>query len=135
MPVAQRAIEMVHDEDPKDTIRKAVGPYLDAIEVMGARILIGVYQRPEKTAGGIILTGDTRNEDRYQGKIGLILKMGPLAFQDDASHSFGPNPPKVGDWVLCRVGDTYPLLLGKHTCRFAEDVAVQAVVKRPDMVF
>lgn len=135
MPVASRALEMVHDTDPRKEIEDSLSPYLDEIEVMGARVLIGVYVRPSRTRGGIIIADSTRNEDNYQGKIGLVLKLGPLAFTADATHDWGDRAPKVGDWVLFRVGDTHPLIIGDRACRLAEDVAIQAVVGRPDMVF
>lgn len=134
MPSALKALEMVHDQDPKAEIQAAVAPYLDEIVPMGARIMVAVYQRPEKTKGGVFLTQDSRNEDRWQGKCGLILKMGPLAFQADATHQWGDRIPKIGDWVAFRVGDTHPFLLGDRTCRLVEDVYVQMILDRPDVI-
>ena len=73
---------MSHIEDPANEIRKRIGD-ISQIEVLHNQILVGVYIRPEKTKGGILLTSQTRDEDRYQGKAGLVLKKGPLAFVDD----------------------------------------------------
>lgn len=134
MPAAHQAIEMLHPTDPKEEIRAAVADQLAEIEVMGARIMVAVYQRPEKTKGGVFLTQDSRNEDRYQGKVGLILAMGPLAFSEDATHQWGDTKPQIGDWVAFRVGDTHPFLLGDRTCRLVEDVYVQMILDRPDVI-
>lgn len=128
------ALKMAHARDPREDIHDKLGKRIANIKVMGARVLVGTYVRPEKTAGGIILTDKSRDEDKYQGKVGLVLKMGPLAFTEDDTHKF-PDKPKVGDWVLFRVGDTWPLLIGDQDCRFVDDVAVQSIVPGPDMVY
>lgn len=131
--MAVQAMQMSHVTDPKLEIQKAVKPLVDNMEVMGPQVLIAVYVRPEKTAGGILLTDNTRNEDNYQGKIGLVLKVGPIAFQEDDGHKF-PVAPKVGDWVMYRVGDTFEFTLGKWRFRLAEDVMIKAIVQKPDII-
>ena len=134
MPSALKAIEMVHDVDPRQQIMDELSDLVNEIEPLGARIVVAVYKRPEKSAGGILLTENYRSEDNYQGKVGLVMKLGRLAFQEDSSHQWGGRVPKVGDWVGFRVGDTHPFLLGKRTCRFVEDVNVQMILQRPDAV-
>lgn len=132
-----QALQMVHEIDPADEISAEVKHFVSDVEPLGAQILVAVYMRPEKTKGGIIVpdsTSGTRTEDRYQGKVGLVLKIGPLAFSEDDKHHWGDRVPKAGDWILYRVGDTFPFILGKRTCRFVEDVDVKAIVKRPDIV-
>lgn len=128
------AIAMVHDEDPKAAILQDLSPYLGQIEVLGARVLVAVYVRPKQSAGGIYLPDKTVDEDRYQGKVGLVLSLGPIAFQDDATHRFGTIKPEVGDWVVFSVGDTFGLELGKRRCRSVEDVDIHMVLPRPDMI-
>lgn len=130
-----RAILAQRDRDPKQEILDAVAPYLDEIEPLGAQMLVAVYVRPAKTASGLYLPDKTRQEDVYQGKVGLILKVGPLAFVDDDRHVFGPQVPQVGDWVMFRIGDTFQFVLGDVQCRFVEDVSVKGrVVSNPDVV-
>jgi len=129
-----RALQMVPGIDPRQDILDKVSAYVEEIEVFGAQILVGQFIRPNKTAGGIYLADKTVDEDKYQGKVGLVLKMGPLAFKEDETHDFGGLKVKVGDWVLYRIGDTFPLLIGDHDCRFVEDVAIKAVIARPDSV-
>lgn len=134
MPSVSAAIAMQHDDDPKQLILDEVGALVADIDVMGAQVLVGVYRRPEKTAGGIHLPGSVRDEDNWQGKVGLVLKLGPLAFLNDDSHRWD-YPPEVGDWVLFRVGDTFPWILNKRHCRFVEDVLVKAILRgSPDLV-
>lgn len=130
-----RALQMVHDRDPKDALLDQVGALAAKLTPIGARVLVATYIRPEKTTKGIILTEKYRQEDEYQGKVGLVLKMGPLAFTEDETHQWGGVTPKVGDWVLMNIGDTRRLSIGENPCRFIEDVAVQGILEEPDAVY
>lgn len=129
------AIKMVHAEDPRETILAQTKQYVDNMQVLGARVLLATYIRPEKTAGGIILTSKSRDEDDYQGKVGLVLKLGPIAFTEDSEHVWGGVTPKVGDWVLVNIGDVRRLQVGQNPCRFVHDVNVQAILQDPDAVW
>jgi co-chaperonin GroES (HSP10) len=129
------AIAMVHDRDPGAEIMIECKPFLEGVRVLGTRILVGVYVPPEKTKSGIIITQNSRNDARYQGKVGLVLRMGPIAFEDDATHRFGDIKPKVGDWVVYNIGDTKGLELGQHRVRMVEDVHVDMIIENPDSVW
>ncbi len=125
---------MSHVEDPANEIRKRIGD-ISKIEVLHNQILVGVYIRPEKTKGGILLTSQTRDEDRYQGKAGLVLKKGPLAFVDDDNNKFHGQNVDIGDWVFYRVSDGFPLVLNGTLCRLLEEVHVKGKIPSPDVVF
>jgi co-chaperonin GroES (HSP10) len=125
---------MSHVEDPANEIRKRIGN-ISQIEVLHNQILVGVYIRPEKTKGGILLTSQTRDEDRYQGKAGLVLKKGPLAFVDDDNNKFHGQNVYIGDWVFYRVSDGFPLVLNGTLCRLLEEVHVKGKIPSPDVVF
>jgi co-chaperonin GroES (HSP10) len=125
---------MSHVEDPANEIRKRIGN-ISQIEVLHNQILVGVYIRPEKTKGGILLTSQTRDEDRYQGKAGLVLKKGPLAFVDDDNNKFHGQNVDIGDWVFYRVSDGFPLVLNGTLCRLLEEVHVKGKIPSPDVVF
>lgn len=125
---------MKHIEDPANEIRKRIGD-ISKIEVLHNQILVGVYIRPEITKGGILLTPQTRDEDRYQGKAGLVLKKGPLAFVDDDNNKFHGQNVDIGDWVFYRVSDGFPLVLNGTLCRLLEEVHVKGKIPSPDVVF
>lgn len=130
-----RALEVIHDQDPKEAIWKEIKPYIAAIEPMLNEIIIVTYERPAKTKGGIILADNTRREDRYQGKLGLLVKMGPLAFQDSDDFKWGDRKPKIGDWVAVDVNETWQFVLGSRYCRQLRDAKVkQIVVGDPDIL-
>lgn len=130
-----QAIKMLHTADPAETILRDIGDKAKAIRVMGTAILVAPYVRDGKTAGGILLAPKTTDEDKYQGKVGLVLQVGPIAFSDDDSHRFGSTIPAAGDWVIYNVGDTFGFELGGRRCRFVEDVNVKAIISTPDAVW
>lgn len=135
MPVANQAMRMGHVGDPKQELLDRVGR-LDDVFIGGQDVLVAVYTGAEKTAGGIILPGTTKDEGKYQGKVGLVLKVGPMAYAEGAeSHDwFGGNEPKVGDWVVFNVNTAFPFLYGKETLRLVEAQYIRAVVPIPDIV-
>lgn len=97
-------------------------------------VLVAIWVRPNITAGGIHLTDNYKDEDVFQGKVGLILKMGPMAFQDDETHKW-PIKPKIGDWVTYRVSDGWPFMLVDQPCRIINERAIRLVLNRPDVVY
>lgn len=139
-----KPLRVVHETDPKQVILDDLGGDEKLIRVLGADVLVCVYERPHKTKSGLILTDKVRQEDRYQGKVGLVLSLGPLAFVDDDKHQFGDGKPKAGDWVMFRVGDTFGFEIGNtnygetgnsRLCRLVEDVKIEAILDQPDIVF
>jgi co-chaperonin GroES (HSP10) len=94
-------MRMVHVVDPKEKLLEEIGDVPPDI-VNFNKVLVAIYRRPEKTAGGIILTDRAGDEDVWQGKVGLIVAMGPLAFTDDDSNKFHGVKYEVGDWVWFR---------------------------------
>lgn len=89
-----------HDDadEAKKEIMAAVGD-LDKFEVFGSQVLIGVYVRPVKTRGGIITPGSASKEDIWQNKSGLVLKVGPTAFNAERLEQFNGRAPMVGEWI------------------------------------
>lgn len=128
------AIRMDHaDHDPKQDIFDKVGD-LNEIQMMNANILVGIYIRPERTRGGIIVQ-TAQKEDQFQGKVGLVLAIGPLAFQDDETNKFGGQQLQVGDWVMFRASDGDALDINGQRCRLLQDVTVRMKIAQPDSVY
>jgi co-chaperonin GroES (HSP10) len=107
-------VRILHENDPADEIRHDLEWLIDGLEPVGADVLLVMYERvskgEQKSTGGIIIPatqGGTATEDRYQGKAGLIVKKGPVAFEEDENHRWGSAIPKEGDWVLIDVRETY----------------------------
>ena len=127
-------MEMAHDQDPKSKLLAQIGD-LDGCTVMNNQVLVAVYLRPEKTKGGIILTDNTRGEDKYQGKIGLIVKKGPEAFSDDSGRWFNGAEINLHDWIVYRPSDGWALEVNGVLCRMLDDIHTKMVVPDPDMIW
>lgn len=122
---------MLHERDPGEAIGEAVGKTLP--RPTGYNILVGVYMRPEKTARGVYLTDRQRDEDRFQGKVGLVLALGPDAYADEERFPEGAWCG-VGDWVLWKAHEGAGFEVNGHPCRLIHDDAVRAVLDGPDGV-
>lgn len=118
----------------KGEIEASIGNIED-ITIYHNQILVGIYMAPERTAGGIIRPDRTRDEDKWQGKVGLVLKKGPLAFQDDRTNSFAGQDVSAGDWIVYRVSDGFPIDINGVHCRIMEDTHVKAAVPAPELVY
>ncbi len=132
-------MRMIHARDPRQEIFERLGPVLGNIEVFHNQILVAIYVRPEKTAGGILLPDSQQKEDVYQGKVGLVLKKGPLAFVNDARNDFAGQDVEVGDWIAYRAADGWLLNLsgasGKEAVRMLEDTHVKLRLTSPDDIW
>ena len=127
-------MKMAHATDPKTELLNEVGD-IKEVEIFNNQILCAIYIRPQKTASGIILTEKYVDEDKYQGKVGLVLKMGPEAFVDDSGKWFKNMKIKVGDWVVFRPSDGWSVSINGKSCRILDDVAIRGRVKSPDIVW
>lgn len=129
------AMVMLHETDPRDVLIDKVGDISD-VEVFNNQVLCAVYERPEKTTGGIIITDSARDEDKTQGKVGLIVKLGPNAF-NDPNHEWGFDglDMKVGDWIYFRASDGWAITVNKKLCRILDDVNVRGRIQHPDQVW
>jgi co-chaperonin GroES (HSP10) len=119
--------------DPKTAIQEAVGN-LDNYDLFFNQILVGTYVRPEVTRGGIIRPNDNVKEDEYQGKVGLVLKVGPTAFKSEDEDFMGQNV-EPGDWVVYRATDGWQLTIRDTACRILTDRNIRLRIKDPGDIF
>ena len=132
--VPHRAIEIVsNSKDPKQAIIDTIGD-LSGVEVTEALVLLGIYIRPEKTAGGIIRPTVNVQEDVWQGKVGLVLKWGPNAFRDPETGELYEQRFDIGEWGVFKVGDAMGINLNNYPCRLVRDTSLKLKVKNPNIV-
>jgi hypothetical protein len=151
-----------HDAQ-REAMLKDLLPAVNQIAVLRNRVLVATYQRSDKSSGGILLPPTVTDEGRYQGKAGLVLKIGPVAFltldeiADDLRKGFefdNPegevdqirgvlakhNVPFVGDWVFFRASDTWDCGIsvgggeGVH-CRFVTDDCIIGRIDNPTLIW
>lgn len=119
-------------QSTKDEILAGLGSI--TFETFHNQLLLGIYIKPEKSAGGIIFTDKTRAEDQWQGKVAVVLDKGPMAFRSDASVRF-ENDVQVGDWVVYRVSDGFSIDINGIHCRVIEDVHIRAKITDPTIIY
>ena len=130
-------------EAEKARIRQKCGWALDKFHLTLNRLLVAVFIRPEEMqlVGGetLIMPETVRNEDLYQGVAGLVLKLGPRAYENsDVLTWTDEDKCKVGDWVLMRRGDGGGFrvqLNGVDCVLFENEKGIKAVIPRPDVVY
>ena len=75
-------------------------PAADAgIRPFGSRVLVQIRTAKTQTAGGIILTTDTTDTEKWNTKVAKVISLGPLAFKNRNTMESWPE----GDW--CKEGD------------------------------
>lgn len=125
---------MTHDVDPKKTIHDELGDISD-IELFHNQVLVAIYVRPEKTKGGLYLTSNVRDEDKWQGKVGMIIKAGSDAFKDDTGTWFQGITLGVDDWVVFRPSDGWQISVHGVPCRILSDTDIRGRLPAPDAVW
>jgi co-chaperonin GroES (HSP10) len=104
-------------------------------ELFHAKVLVATFIPSEKTAGGIILPDRSKQESRFQEKTGLVIGVGPGAFQDGPGAQFYGKQIKVGDWVLFRASDGYEFFIDEVPCRMFEDVQIMMKIQNPELYY
>ena len=118
--------------DPAQKLLNELGD-TSGIELLHNQVLVAIQLEPEKTKGGIILTPRTRDEGKYQSKLGLVIMKGPKAFVSTEEWSF-PDI-SVGEWILFRPSDGWNIDVNKVPCRILTDTSVKGRVANPDSIW
>lgn len=124
---------MSHEQDPKQKLLDELGD-LSQIELFHNQVLLAVYLRPEKTKSGLILTQGHLDEDRYQSKVGLLVKRGPLAFEQDGNWFTGMTF-NDHDWLIFRPSDGWSITVNGILCRIFDDISIKGRAPHPDSVY
>lgn|SRR5262245_651797 len=131
-------------KEQKIEFLKATKRVVKGITVLRNRVLVATYMQPSKTKGGVLLADNTIQESRFQGKVGLILKVGPVAFHFPEDDHIRARPkgrwrhkyPKVGDWVFFRASDTWECGLDEGApCKFIFDDSIVGKINDPDLIW
>lgn len=120
-------------KDPRQDIFDFIGD-LSGHEVIGDRVLVAIYMRPEKTQGGIIRPDANKLEDVYQGKVGLVLKWGPDAFRNEETGELYEQAVNPGEWGVFFVGDGKAIEVNKAPCRLVRSSNFVMKIRNPDTV-
>lgn len=127
-------MEMDHVIDPKKELLDRLGD-MSSVELFNNQVLCAVYIRPQKTKSGIYLSEKTVDEDRFQGKVGLLVAKGHVAFEDESGQWFNHATFKLHDWLVFRPSDGWSVTVNGVLCRVMSDTQVKARIASPDQVW
>jgi co-chaperonin GroES (HSP10) len=125
---------MEHKTDPAENIRREMGD-ISKIEIFHNQVLVAIYIRPEQMKSGIFLPSQVREEDRHQGKVGLIIKKGADAFIDESGRWFKGVNLDIGDWIFFRPSDGWLITVHGQLCRILDDTDIRGRSPAPDDVW
>lgn len=125
---------MTHEVDPKEKLLNEIGD-LSSVEIFNNQVLVAVYIRPQKTKSGIYLSDKTVDEDRFQSKVGLIVKKGDTAFKDPDEVWFKGLEFGLNEWVVFRPSDGWSITVNGVLCRIIDDINVRGRIDNPDRVW
>jgi hypothetical protein len=96
---------------------------------------LGMIYMPDKV-GSLFRADVSKQEDLWQGKVCMLVKAGPVAFQNTADGRWSWDPPiQIGDWLVARASDGVNRLVNGQMCRLFRDTAVTEKVEHPDNIF
>ena len=113
---------------------------LSQIRILPTHVLVATYIR-DRVSANLLAAAPTKHEDRWQGKVGLVLKLGENAFESGHGIDFGNFSVGVGDFAVYRNSDGWEIGIvpfGKIEpvlCRLIPDEEVMAKVTRPELVY
>lgn len=96
----------------------------------GYRILCGIPEMEEKTAGGIFKADETLRYEELTTPVLFVIKIGPDAFKDEKRFPSGPWC-KEGDFILTRPHAGSRVKIHGREFRIINDDSVEAVVEDP----
>ena len=102
-------------------------------EIFPTKVLCATLVREK--IGSIVLSDKSKDEDVYQGKAFLVLKLGACAYQNTDIvdyHGFGP---KIGDWVEARPADGEHLKINGTDCRIFHERDIRGILEDPTIVW
>jgi hypothetical protein len=101
-------------------------------------VITATYFLPHKIGkpgATIILPDVTHDEALYQGKIGLVIAKGPLAFKDDEHVKFQGQDVEIGEWVQYDVMEGRQFTMDNIHCRRLKDTQIVMRVPDPRLVY
>lgn len=79
-------------------------PVVDpGVKPLGSKVLLQIRRTKTKSKGGIILTSDAQETEKWNTSIAKVIAVGPLAFRDRKTMELWPEGAwvKEGDFVRC----------------------------------
>ena len=137
MSMRANVVELAEYHDPEDQ-KRVILEKVNAVkvpQVFASDVLVATYVRPNKSKGGIIFTDKNLDENRFQGKVGLVIAKGPTAFKYDGAYPWEGPVPEVGDWVIYRANDAWENFFNGISVRWIDSDLIKGSIEDPTLIY
>lgn len=125
-------------DDPKKVVLDAIGDALTYLpNIYGNRVLVATAPSPNKI-GSLWTPDKTKDEGRFQGKVGLVLGWGSNAFKFDPKYPSYPwegPKPEVGSWVYYKTSSAWEVGINGVSCRYILDEFIVGDMTDLEVIF
>lgn len=83
----------------EDALAEAFPAVNAGVQPFGSRVLVQIRTPRKVTRGGIILSSETQDTEKWNTQVAKVVSVGPLAFKNRNTQESWPE----GDW--CKSGD------------------------------
>jgi hypothetical protein len=134
-----KELEEEYALDPKAFLLERCESFVKNIKFMQHYVFAATYYLPafQVVPGGhrIYASEATQAEAIHQGKVGLVIGKGPLAFKDDERVKHHGQDVEIGDWIWWDIHDARQYTISRVHCRFVADVRILGVVNDPRLIY
>lgn len=92
------AANILQDAESAQSLDEAFPDVKPGLKPFGTRVLVQVRIPPRKSRGGVILTDESREIDKWNTQIAKVIELGPVAFRNRETQDLWPE----GEW--CEAG-------------------------------
>lgn len=127
--------------DPRQFLLDRCTLFKDNVRWMSNLVVCATYYLPafEVLPSGAKFhrTDTSHNEALWQGKVGLVIGLGPLAFQDEPALGVHFHGQKViiGEWVQWDIHDARQCTINRIHCRYLKDTQIIGVWDDPRLLY
>lgn len=128
-------------DNPKEFLLDRCRLWMDGCHFMHNWVVCATYWLPafDVLPSGMTWhrTDTSHDEAMWQGKVGLVIGKGPMAFVDEPENRvyFHGQNINIGDWVQWDIHDARQATINRVHCRYLKDVQIIAKVDDPRLIY
>ena len=134
VPKHKEALQEKYNQEPKKPKKEITLESTKLPKPTGWRLLVLPFKMKEKTKGGILITDDVIERSQVASTCGLVLEVGPDAYNDKKRFPEGPWCKK-GTWVIFARYAGSRMKIDGGEVRLLNDDEVLATVENPEDIF
>jgi len=127
-------------DDPKQFLLDRCALWLPKINIFHNWIITATYWLPDylavpNTDKKLYLPDKTHDEALWQGKIGLVIAKGKLAFRDSDYIKFEGQNIEIGEWAFYDIMEGRQFTIERVHCRRLKDTQIVGTIEDPRLVY